>query len=782
MLPILRNFLSVARRFKLAMTLNILGLSVAFAAFMVIMVQLDYDYGFDKFHKDYDKIFRLEEESGGDVIVSRAFAERFFESPYIVTGGLIFTSEGTLSFYVDNEEGKRNNYQEKILMVTPGYLDVFSFDFVEGAKDALLAPGSVVIPLSMARKIFRYEPAVGKQIIQNSGASSTVLAVYRDFPANSILKNNIYSALPPDMDKDSWDNCNYIAYLRVNQASNVHLLWDNFKRNFDFKAVFGENQHWIRETDFRLTALPDVHFVNDLQYDETPKANRQTLMILFAIAIVIIVIAVINFTNFSMALTPMRVHSINTQRVFGAPLGMIRLSLVFEAVFFCFLSYLAALLLVSVFQTTPLASVVDGNLTLTAQPLIIFVTALIALVIGLIAGVYPAYFMTSFEPQLVLKGSFGLNPKGKIIRNTMIGIQYIASFALLIGATFMYLQNNFMQNSPLGYDKDEIVTANVASIQRESRDAFINKLKTHSSIEDITFGRMLLSIMDKYGTYGKPYKDSEISFWLFEVDYNFLKVMGIELTDGRDFRREDKRVFVFNETARKQYNLELNATIGTGEEFAEGAIIGFVPDVKYTSFRVMVDPMAFYMWDGARVFDNAFIKIKKGANKRAAMAHIKATLAEFNPSITFDVRFYDEVLQKLYEKEKALNTLISLFSLLAIFISIIGVFGLVMFDSECRRKEIGIRKVCGATTAEILLMFNKIYFRLLAVCFVIAAPLAWYTVNRWLENFAYKTPMHWWVFLCAFVSIVVITVCTVTFQSLNVANEDPVKSIKRTCQ
>jgi putative ABC transport system permease protein len=257
-------------------------------------------------------------------------------------------------------------------------------------------------------------------------------------------------------------------------------------------------------------------------------------------------------------------------------------------------------------------------------------------------------------------------------------------------------------------------------------------------------------------------------------------MMGIQISEGRDFRREDANmeqgVWLFNEAARKEFDLELNTSFDNNG----GEIIGFMPDVKFASFRMAVEPMAFYVWGTNDSWLNAniaHIKLNAGTSMRAALSHINATLAEFDANYPFEIRFFDEVLQRLYEKEIALNSLITLFSLIAIFISIVGVFGLVVFDSECRRKEIGIRKVLGASTIGIVVMFNKAYFRILAICFVVAAPLAWYAVTRWLENFAYKTPMYWWVYLLAFMAVGIITSATVTFQNWRVANDNPVKTI-----
>jgi putative ABC transport system permease protein len=255
--------------------------------------------------------------------------------------------------------------------------------------------------------------------------------------------------------------------------------------------------------------------------------------------------------------------------------------------------------------------------------------------------------------------------------------------------------------------------------------------------------------------------------------------MGVEIKEGRNFREDDAKTrqgaYIFNEKARDQYNLVLNDRIDSAE------IVGFMPDVKFASFRTEVVPMAFFVW-GTQNWGNqsnyAYIKVKAGSDLRAAMTHVRNTLQTFDNEYPFNVRFFDEVINNLYEKEQKLSSLITLFSLVAIFISIVGVFGLVVFDSEYRRKEISIRKVFGSTTGEILIAFNKTYIRILAICFVLAAPMAWYAVDKWLENFAYKTPMYWWVYLVAFVIVFLLTVCTVTFQNWRAANMNPVESIK----
>ncbi|MDR2969742.1 MAG: FtsX-like permease family protein, partial [Tannerellaceae bacterium] len=422
---------------------------------------------------------------------------------------------------------------------------------------------------------------------------------------------------------------------------------------------------------------------------------------------------------------------------------------------------------------------IEADLSLAAHPLILAGTGVIALLTGLLAGLYPALYMTSFPPALVLKGSFGLSPKGRRLRSVLVGVQFIASFALIIGSLFMYLQNHFMRNTPLGYNKDQIIVAPLNGNVNKSRDAFTEQIKAFAGVEDVTYAEPLLSSSDQYMGWGREWKGGNIQYQCLPVDYSFLEVMDVEIVEGRNFRREDANTrhgaYIFNEKARTLYNMEI------GEMIDSAVIVGFMPDVKFASFRTEVAPMAFFLW-GTQNWGSqpryAYVKVKAGSDMQAATEHVRTTLQSFDSEYPFPVFFFDYVFDRLYTKEQNLTSQITLFSLIAIFISIVGVFGLVVFDSEYRRKEIGIRKVMGSTTGQILIMFNKTYLITLSVCFVIAAPIAAYAVVQWLQNFAYKTPVHLWVFAVAFILVAFITMCTVTFQNWRAADDNPINSIK----
>ncbi len=780
MKTILRNFLSVLRRFKMATTLNITGLSIAFAAFMVILMQLDYDHNFDRFHANADRIYRVEIIFGDrkQAVLGRPMAEAFIlSSPHIQSGAITGPGVEDLFFTVD-KDGTRNSYKEKALKVAPDYTQVFTFDMTDGSERSIENPNTVLIPQSLSQKMFGNEPAVGRLLVAEK-TTYTVGGVYRDFPRNSSVGNQIYYPMAKEENAGKWWNQNYNCFIRLDAPANSDGIVDNFMRNFDI-SVLGSDFSWEGTgCSFRLVPLPDVHYVTNVSYDRAPKSSKQTLLVLLGTAIIIVVIAGINFTNFSTALTPMRIKSINTQKVLGGEESVIRFSLLAEAVCISLVAFLLSIGMVFLVRYTPLPSIVHAEISPLAHPLITSGTALLALFTGLLAGLYPSRYITSFPTALVLKGSFGLSPKGRQLRNVLIGFQFVASFALIIGASFMYLQNRYMQYAPVGYDKEQLIVSDMNLKLNNNRETFAQQLKSFPEIEQVAFAEALLSSRDRYSGWGRYFRDQQIQFQCLPVDANFLPLMGISVTEGRGFLEDDKRTargaFVFNQTARSLYEIQLNDMIDSS------SVVGFMPDIKFASFRTEVLPMAFYIYGengSTRPALYAYIKVKAGANPFTAMEKLQATLRSIDADYPFDTRFFDEVLHQVYEQEQSLGFLITLFSLIAILISIVGVFGLVVFESEYRRKEIGIRKILGSTTEEILILFNKTYVRILCICFVLAAPVAWYAIVRWLENFAYKTPMYWWVFLLAFAVISFITLLTVTFQNWWTANENPVKSIK----
>ncbi|MBC5644531.1 ABC transporter permease [Parabacteroides sp. BX2] len=782
MKTIIRNLLGVVRRFKMATLLNVMGLSIAFAAFIILMIQLQYDWGFDRFQKNAERIYRVglyTPDWGNQVVVSPPFAEAFVQSsPHIETGALLSSWGSQLALKRGNDTDE-TSFWCPVNAITPEYASVFDFQMLEGKIESLDNPGYVLIAQSQAEKFFGDEPAVGKQLTADK-LSFVVGGVYKDFPQNSVVQNAVYRRIGEKENQDNWNANGYQLYVLLDDPGKKDQIIADFKNHFNH-----EYYDW-KTKDVRLTQLTDIYYEADARFDsQKDKGNKTMVFVLFTIAVLIVVIAGINFTNFSNALVPMRIRSINTQKVLGGSDNTLRCAMLVEAVAICLFSFILSLFIVKGMANTWLADMISGELSLEANIPLLIGAGILAALTGLLAGAYPAWHITSFSPALVLKGSFGLSPSGKRMRSLLVSFQYVISFALIIAALFIYLQNHYMLASSLGFDKEHVAIVELNGQLIKNIEAVENRLEQEVSVQEVSFAEDLLSASDEYTDFGRGYRENNVQFKVFVVSPDFLRLMNIPVISGRDFLQEDSKsvggVYLFNEAARLQYDLVAGEYI-TGNEWYEAPpalIAGFIDDIKYASFRTEVAPMAFYVSPAAGYRPRyAYIKIKAGADIRDAVASIRKALTSIDKNFPAEIRFYDTILNNLYKRELSIGWLISLFSLIAVFISVVGVLGLVIFESEYRKKEIGLRKVHGATTSQILLMFNKVYVRILIVCFVLAIPVAYYGVNRWMVYFAYKIPMYWWVYAVAFVVVSVITFLTVTFQNWKTANENPVESIK----
>ena len=776
---IIRNFFRLFQRFRVAMSLNILGLSVAFIAFMLLMMQWDYDRTFDRHDPNADKIYRI--DRNGVAVICRPLAEMITQqaSPHIQAGCLL-NIEKEMPFIVDRN-GDQVTFKESYISATPDIVDVFHFDMIEGDTKALEEKSKFLISESIARKWFGNEPAVGKAVFGVSGNSCTIGGVYRDFPDNSSMKNAIYRSMG-DENKGEWNNWNYNFYIRTDLAD-PQAVQEIITTYFNKESTRSADSRIGEEMELTATVLPALHFAPSVFFDNTPRTSPQTMVLIFSLGIVILLIAGINYTNFSTAISPLRMKNVNTQKVLGATTGELRRALLVESVMVCFFAFVLGVLILWNLEKTALSQLIKADIHVWHHPYLLLITGGISIVLGLLAGAYPAYYTTSFPPALVLKGSFGLSPKGRALRKVLMSFQFVASFALIIGSAFMFLQNRYAHTVSLGFDKEALIVSDLDLKTQHDYKVLENQLKRHAEIADVTFSSTVIASSDSYMNWGREYKGENISYNVLPVSTTFARVMGIHPIEGRDFREDDQHTkygaYLINERMAKAYNLK------AGDMIDSTVVAGIVPDFHYASLRTSISPAAMIVFGSMWVGDNPeyayshiYVKTQKGANIADAIDIVRSEMNAISPDYPFNVRFFDDVLNQLYEDEQRLTTLITLFSLLAVFISVVGVFGLVVFDSESRRKEIGIRKVLGSTTSEILLMFNKSYAYILVICFIIAAPLAWYAVDGWLQNFAYKIPIYWWVFPLAFVLVSVVTLLTVTYQNWHAANENPVNSIK----
>ena len=639
-----------------------------------------------------------------------------------------------------------------------------------------------MVPRSLADRLFGEDiSAVGKtlraeeNIWTKSAKLFTIGAVYKDFPENTQLRNVVYTAIDPDYNINNFSSSNWVCYLLLDNPAMADEVADNFNRHFDFKKIYHEGEQ------IRLVPLTDIYYMNETQDGGTFRSgNKEVTALLFGIALLIVIVAAINFTNFSTSLTPLRIKSINTQKVLGSSDTLLRRSLLIEAALISFMAWLVSLVIVWGLDWAEALPFIEADLSLVSNLPIVFLCGIVALVIGWLAGIYPAYYITSFPPALVLKGSFGLSPSGRKLRTTLICVQFVVSIVLIIGACFVQIQNSYMRNFSLGFDKDQVAIVELnETMYNKHHDTYVNRLKENPGIEDVAFAMEKVGSKDGYNTNGGNYKGKDFQYFIIIASSNFLRVMGIPVIEGRDFSKADELSdhvsYIFNRTAMEGLDMQVGDAF---DSYSSGHLVGFSDDVKFTSLRGGEDNIAFLVGNFGYSLPISYIRLKAGSDIHAVVGHIQETMRELDPFYPFNIEFYDEIFNHLYRKEENLRSLVTVFSLLAIIISLVGVFGLVVFETQYRRKEIGIRKVHGATVGEILLMFNKAYLRIVGICFVIAAPIAWQGVRMWLEGFAYKTPIHGWVFLIALLIVTVITLLTVSFQNWKAANENPVNSIK----
>lgn len=782
MKTLIRNFSHTFRRFFTASILNLVGLSIAFTACFVILTQVDYDYNYNKAYPAHDRIYRVEVNPGGEygwqIWLARPFCELIgTASPHIQAFSIT-----SLSNYPSDFEVNEHIYSEPEFTGFGDYLEVFQPTMVCGTTASLNEPGQVLISASMARRFFGTTDAIGKPLYtghKSHNYPSVIGGVYQDMPENSQLGNCVFSSFRSDLNKDSWTNWNYTMYIRLDNPASLadvqQSVIESCKQKIPRDRISG-TEDWKNFIHF--TPLDEVHYSTIGNKAATSKA---AVYLLLCVSVLILLTAAVNYMNFSLAETPMRLRSINTQKVLGASTVSLRIYLLLESVLVCVCGFLLSLLWLYLLKGTPLSTLVASDLSLTAHPILLAALGGIAVCMGLLAGAYPSYYVTSFQPALALKGSFGLSPKGKMLRTFLVCFQFFVSFMLIISVGIMYLQSHYIQNSDYGYDKSVVLVGEIPNELLNRREAIVSELSGISGIEGISISQFVLNSSDDYMSWGRGNRERFINTVCFPVDYRYLSVLGIKITEGRDFKPSDGDVYIFNEAARKKYPWMKVGELAAPEDYP---VVGFCENIRFSSFRNNDEeiPMAFFIygkdhadWDANSVLN---IRVAPGVDKVDMLHRLAKATEKMAPGRDFNFRFMDQVIDQNYHRELRFTHQILLFSLIAIVLSIIGVFGLTPFESEYRRKEIGIRKILGSSTGKILYMFTKRYLVMLVICFLLAAPFGWWIGHDWLESFSDKTPIRAWIFVISFLLVSLITILTVTFECWKNANENPVQSIK----
>jgi putative ABC transport system permease protein len=763
----LQNFLFILKRFKTSSILNILGLSVAFAVFAITMIQAYYDFSFDRNFKNskdiylFSKLWDLTNEQMASISIPLAqlIADKSPEvQAYCVLG------VGSDKFKLPNDQF--SSFKLDVTTSNEGFLDVFTPHILAGdAKQAFTERNKVMLTDDAAQLLFGKKDPIG-QVITCDTTAYTVVAVCERFPNNCSLKNGVYTTLLGANDYDQMNWYNYEGYFLGN-SGDMRALQAKLNRaeylNLEDDTLEGAE----------LTPLADSYFLQIKGKEET--GSLATTLSLMAIGILILVIAFINFMNFSMAMIPSRVRGINIQKIVGANPQRLKFLVASEAVCFALCSFIFALFLIVLFNKTDLHTFFPADLSLEKNIPLLLLIALSGIVLSVVFGIYPAYRVTSYQPAMALSGSFSQSKQSVFLRNLLITLQFFFAIVLIIVAIFIKIQHDYMRNYSWGFERENVLYVPVKTGDIDVA-TFENELKQNPAILDCTISAALPGSIGQ--NWGMEIEEKLVYFTAWVVRSDFLDFFGIKVVDGRDFTPSDdgKSRMICNRTFLKQY--EYSKIVGTTIGGRNFEIVGVIDDIHFESLHSDIKPLFFITQSleyHAKYGIYFFIKVA-GNNTLQTIESIKKTYEKLSDE-PVDLNFLDANMDQLYEKENNLAKLISIFGVIAVIIAVMGVYGLVVFNAKYKQKEIAIRKVNGSTIKEIMLMLNRNVLIQLGIAFIIAVPVAYFIVQKWLESFAYKTPVYWWVFLLGGMIILLITVITVSAQSYKAAKRNPTRAL-----
>ena len=804
-----RNFLTTLRRYKISSLLNVIGLTLAFTAFYVIMTQVWWELGYNRSLHEADRIYLVENEDWYEPgkwssWLNRPVPERVIASTAgVEVGGCMWGGFGSGTCWTSNEPSfGYNKFSASCGSVSLPFLDVFAFRSVEGDVHDLGKPKSVIVSREAAE---RMRVGVGSLIWvdtdepQPDGAME-VVAVFEDFPDNSLLgecevvknlgETNLYTT-------SEWSFNYFVKFRPGADPDEFARQWTNVNQEMqreaaEKRAAAGDAADDDDESGIygvRLSPVSELYFESDSQAP-CRQGSVVTTYTLLGIAVLVIVLAFINFVNFFFALVPVRIRTVNTFKVFGAPASSLRFNFVFEAFGLVLIALLAAWYVSFALPGTEFASYISASLALSQNLEVVGLVAVVAFVMALAASLYPAWYITSFAPALVVKGSFGGTRSGRRLRTLLLGVQFFISIGLIIATSFIRLQHDYMMHYDMGFDKENLLAVRLSERGAVSYDALRQKLLSDPQVKDVTGATSRLVSVGRMG-WGREFKGRQVAFQSYVVQPDFLRVMGIPITDGRDFLESDfdkeLGTMIFNEAARREFEMQVGDRIN-GFVSPDEQIVGFCADFNFKPLQYDVSPFCFYLLPKKIQQENywhlphvVYVRMTPGADIAAVTAHIRRCIAEVDPRTEpgdIVVRVFDEELGLEYDNERKLPAIVGLFALLAVVIALMGVFGLVLFETQHRRREIAVRRVMGASRGEILAMFNRRYVMLVAVCFVLAVPVSIWAVRHWLAGFAYAVPLYWWVFALALAGVLAVTALTVTVRSWRAVNENPAESVK----
>lgn len=810
----LKNIFKVALRNlfkdKFYSFLNIMGLSIGIAASFLIVLYVVDELSYEQSFKDNERIYRVATAANfGDgqlthVAASSAPLAGGFKSQIPEVESITRFQPISLTITLDDKFYKENG----VMFADSTFFDVFSYEVIEGNPESILVePNSLVITRTMAEKYFGEEAiAEGKvlgEILKTDRGAFAITGILEDFTGNSHIDFDMLVSMSTNQDalNPVWISMNYFTYLKLIPGTDPpnlegklrDLVLENVVPQVIQYMSFPEDQLTEDNVDqgfkFYLQPLTDIYLTSNIYAEFSANSNIQYIYIFSAIAAFIIIIACINFMNLATARSAKRAKEVGIRKTLGSASNRITSQFMLESFIFVFIAMLIALGLTEAFRI-PFNTLAGKSLSFNIfqNPWILFMIIGFTLVIGFLAGSYPAFYLTRFKPVDVLKGSVSSGKKNSVFRSILVVLQFIISIGLIVSTLLVYKQMNYIQTRSLGFDKENVIVLKNASQLGEMAQPLKQILENQSEVITASFTTHVPS-QTYWSTAYKTEDDEATDHVLFYgfSDFEYDDLMDFKMKQGRFFSRDfpsDSSAIVINEEAAFALGLNGNDckdAIGKKLETLnfDGArikieIIGVVENYNFKSLHSPVEGLAIRLGSFG---DNLAVRINPG-NHRATLEKFEGLWKENAPNLPFEYSFLDEDYEQMFVKEARMSSIFTIFSILAILIACMGLFGLAAYTAEQRTKEIGIRKAMGASSKNVVSLLTREFTKLVLISFVIATPLAWYLMKQWFAAFAYRTSMGVWPFILAGMIALLIAWFTVSYQSIKAAIANPVDSLR----
>ena len=789
----LRNYFKIALRnlYKHLgfTTLNISGLAIGMTAGFLVLLYVSFEYSYDKMHSKSDSIYRVvaDIKTPSETIEASIAAwpvapnlEREFPQ--------ILKSTRVMNLGLTLVKDNKKFVEENVIAVDSAFLEIFDYELLKGNKnDVLNEPHRLVLSEAIADKYFGNENPIGQNLeLDGFEDMGVVTGVMKEIPSNSHIQADILMSMttftaPPSERDEQWGNYSPSHYVLTTADTKPKELEAKFPAFLEKRTGDQMRESQMFVTLF-LEPFTDVYLRSTRGGNITGNINN--VYIFSLIGLFILLIASINFINLSTARSVERAKEVGIRKVIGAAKNQLSIQFIGESVIICLLSFLVAVGLTSL--SLPYFNELAGKTVSSGifeEPINILYLFLIAVTIGLLAGIYPAIVLSAFKPVSVLKGSFSKGSKGILLRKSLVVTQFTISIALIIGTIIIYNQMEYMRNQDLGFNKEHTLV--IPTQIDNGQDALRTSISKIPGVNGIALGSSVPGS-------GNPAAYSEIenqngdlqvaNLDLYFVDEDYIDQLGMKVIAGRgfsrDFASDSSQAMVINEktVSLLGYSKPEDAIGARYQQWgSNGQIIGVVKDFNFRSLQQDIAPITMRLDPSSTSV--MVVKIES-SNIAQTLVSIEDSWKTIMPSDSFEYYFLDELFDQQYEAEEDFGNLFLSFALLAIFISCLGLLGLAAYSTIQRKKEIGIRKIIGASVGSIINLLSKEFVKLVGIAFLISAPLAWYAMHNWLEDFAYKISIEWWMFVVAGLVAIIIAIVTVSFQAINAAIANPIKSIK----